>query len=362
MIFERSGAQRYFKTMGTSLNDRLNKLAESFGTLFVNEQASVQRGEHVIWMRQRKQKQNIQYLEFSIPATGLPPMLLRSENRTDRLGKLLGLNREFHTGDPEFDTSVYIETGLPDEAVDRTLAGAPFRLAVQLILNAGAKRLEASAEGLSLRLQGKPLRELDEPRCVEFMDGLALALTGLPRFEPGTLPPERKAPGIPAIVAASILILLGSVGLAIAATNYEPLDAAPFGAGLMAGLVVLVVLIPFLGRHLRGYSNSFRRFLIVSGLLLVGLSLSGMGLAVGLNGALDASPPAIHSVSVLRGYTTRGKNTTFYHLELQSWRSGEPYIHLKVSSALYHSRPAGTQVVLCTQAGFFDWEWLVSYQ
>ena len=362
MIFERKGLAGYFHAMGASLNDRLQKLAESFGTLFVNNQARVRRGEHVIWMRQHKQKQNITHMDLAIDAQGLPPMLLRPENRTDRLGKRLGLNREFRAGDSEFDEAVYVESGLPDEVLDRALAGEQFRLAVQLILKAGAKRLEANQKGLRIRLQGKPLNDLDMPHCIEFMDGLALALSGLPRFEAGTLPPERKTPGIPLIVAASVWILLSGIGLGIAASNYEPLDAAPFGAGLLAGLVVLAVLIPFLGRHLAGFSNSFRRFLIVVGLLLVGLPLSGMGLVLGLNGMLDASPAVIHSATVLRRYTTRNKNSTSYHMELQSWRGGEPYIHLHVPFWLYQSRPEGTQVQLSTQAGYFGWEWVVSYQ
>lgn len=87
-----------------------------------------------------------------------------------------------------------------------------------------------------------------------------------------------------------------------------------------------------------------------------------MAIAVGGNGLLDVSPPVAHPTCVLRKYTTRSKNSTSYHLEIQSWRAGEPFIHLRVSSNLYNRASPGSPITLTTRAGYWHWEWIHSYQ
>ena len=66
-----------------------------------------------------------------------PTIMLHRENIMDHLGKRLALNREFQTGDAEFDAAVNIDTCSPDEDVQRIFADGAFRNAVRKLLDAG---------------------------------------------------------------------------------------------------------------------------------------------------------------------------------------------------------------------------------
>lgn len=293
-------------------------------------------------------------------AAAAPPVILRRETGFDRLGKRLGISREFVTGDLDFDRELYLESDA-DEMVLLQLSGNPaLRDAARaLICLHGYGRLEFSPQGLAA-VASPPL---PAQFTAAGFEPAAAALATVARALPGFAPQQLRVPAPWLTIAAMAgVIAFDALGVAVMAVSWAQwplLDGWPSGVGALAGLLAvpfqILALIPFL----RGRATSFRNFAIAAGISLIGLPLLGAGLVVGANGALDRSAPTVHATTVTRTYTTRHKNSTSYHVEVRSWRAGETTHTFDVGYGFYAGVESKSPVTVTTRAGRFGWEWLV---
>src|SRR5690242_9374661 len=67
-------------------------------------------------------------LSLQVARAGLPEVVLRREDDDDRSAKARGINVEAQTGDARFDVRVYIETDIPERAVQHLLAAPEARV------------------------------------------------------------------------------------------------------------------------------------------------------------------------------------------------------------------------------------------
>jgi hypothetical protein len=353
--------------MAESLEERLNRVSAALRTIASSgpRWEREEPGVHLTIHRHEgkvftvyRHKGNIAYVTLGTGGGPFPEVLFRVENRTDRLGKWLGINREFHSGDAEFDAAVYIETGISDRALSAILAADNLRTAVMLILRSGADKLELDANGLRLSLSGKALQLLDEARAAEYADALCLARRHLPRYAVGNLPPARKSPGLALVLASALMFVVGFFGLVLTIDLWGPLDGMPYAVGCLGGWAVLPFCVPLGARRMRGYPDSFRNLIILTCLLFFALPLLGIDVVIASNGILDRSPSAYHPTRVLRKDTYRRKFHTTYFLEVSSWRPGRAAVLLKVAPGFYEAHPRGSQVTVTTRNGYWGWEWL----
>jgi len=292
------------------------------------------------------------------PTTESPaPLVVRFENRRDRFGKRLGLNRETQLGDPAFDDRVYLECDAPEAAVASLLASPRSRAALLECLEAGTDSVTLERDGeliVEMRSSSPPTAE----RFRRLLQSLGAAASALPQLR-GRAP--RRSAWLALVLGLGAL--LGTV-LAIplaALLNWlwEPVDNDLFVAGLAAGAAVWALWLPIVFFAVRGRSTSLRDFAISTGPSLVGWPVASVALLLFVNGALDSSPPTPHQRVVAHRYTTKGKSTS-YHVVLEPTAGGGRRYELTVPRATYGSLREGGQAVVTTHAGALGYEWLES--
>jgi hypothetical protein len=287
-----------------------------------------------------------------------PAIVLRRETGMDRFGKRVGLNRELEVGDAAFDAAVYIETDAPDEDVERTLADDRLRTAVRDMLASGVTRIDLDPKGLSAVLRGASNGRPTGAELLRSTEQLARAAAALPLFKTGQASKPRSllgsmVPFIFALMAAPMLLGLSA---------NKTLDKGPALLGLSGGLAFWVLAEAMLWVTLRGKSDGLRRFVLLS---FTALFVLPTGLFAGLvwtNRWLDASPGADHTTTVTRVWTSRGKNTTYFHVDVASWRPGESTLTLNVSQGFSSTLKAGSKMVVTTHAGELGWEWVDGFR
>jgi hypothetical protein len=287
-----------------------------------------------------------------------PAILLRPETGTDRLGKRLGLNREVQIGDPELDALVYVETDAPDEDVQRTLADDRVRRGVRDLLASGASRIQLDPEGLSavrVLRRGTPFGAADLDRTAAL---LAEAASAMPLFKAGqAMKPRSPLTGVLGLVfgAMAMPIMLGLAG-------HAPLDVAAKTTGIGGGFALWALVVAALVVTLRGRSDSLRRIALLSFAALFAVPAGVYAGLVGANRGLDASPAVDHPTTVTQVWTSRGKNTTYFHVAVASWRPEERTVSLDVSQGFYSKVKAGSRMVVTTHEGRLGWEWVDTFR
>jgi hypothetical protein len=123
-----------------------------------------------------------------------------------------------------------------------------------------------------------------------------------------------------------------------------------------------VILVLVGARILRGRSDSLRRVGLLTFLTLGTVPLASYTALVHINSALDESPVMEHTTKILRAWTTKPKNTKYYHIEIASWRAGEATITLDVSSTFASRATVGRTLTVRSHAGRFGWEWIDTFQ
>ena len=292
---------------------------------------------------------------------------ISKEGRTDRFFKDLGLSSEVQTGDREFDREFYIISEQPDFA-STVFALPESREAVREIFRLGFNSVKLEDE--SLVAQWSPF-ELKEERDASFITGAVppLARLGkdLPVLQPSISRVDTsgwKAKKRAAFAVPLVLLPLG-IGLMIAGTNWYPAldDGTLFRDSLRYSLPLLALFIWLAARMIKGRASSHRDLISIFLISLFAFPVCGFGTELFLNGWLDLSPPTAHAVAVSRKYTTRSKNSTYYYVTVDSWRSAGDNEDLNVPRAL-HERigPGQATITVVTKPGRFRFEWIVEYR
>jgi hypothetical protein len=342
--------------------DRFVSLANALGASLDSKARtfSLNRGDCTFTASFRQHKNNIG-LSVTCTTEPLPAMRLRRENSTDRAGKRIGLNRELETGDSVFDQNVYTESNADDKNVLRTLSSEGVRKGALFILERGGfQHIDLGKKGVVAEYSGSSNTSVfDQQQFDESLGALAMIAAGLPHFAEWETNTPWWTMGKFVMIGSIVALVGGLIFTAISAANYRPLDWSPWLWGWALGAVAWVFWIPICGRLVRGRSDSMRNFLISVILFVFGLPIIGGGAFVFANGFFDSSPPVPHVTRVTRQWTSRSKNSTNYHTEVQGWRPGDVGIHFG-GSGFYHSKKQGSPVTVISKAGAFGYEWIES--
>jgi hypothetical protein len=287
-----------------------------------------------------------------------PAILLRRETGLDRFGKRIGLNREVQIGDEELDALAYVETDSPDDDVRRTLADDRARRAVRELIREGVTRVQLDPSGLSADRAVRSAADMSAASFEHTAALLAEAASALPVFTAGRAAKARSAlTGVLAMVGAGMIMPV----LMIAAGK-SPIDPGAKQLGAAGGLGLWLLIVVGLVVTLSGRSTSLRRVALSSLAALLIVPVGFYSALCWTNRELDESPRVDHATTVTRVWTSRGKNTTYYHVDVASWRADMGTITLDVSSSFANGAQKGSKIVVSTHAGKLGWEWVEAFK
>jgi len=330
-------------------------LAGNFATFF-----DVERGGCVYRINYVQVKQNIS-LVIKVLTRPMPDVELRKESGTDRFGKRIGLNYELQTGDTLFDSLVFVVCGKDTAALQKMLEPAPVRKgALYVIESAQFSPIVFSKDGFTAQKLLGTSFSITVQQFEELLAALEMIERALPTFADNEIQRLAIAPLSLVILALVLGVVAGIVMLIVGNAQYRPLDNAPYFSAIGAGLGAWAVSLVLMGRFLRAKPDAFRAWLTWSILGFGVLPLLAVGGALILNGSLDASTPAVHTMLIRNMKTTRHKNSTSYYMELKSWRPGEIGVEIKVPGSFYGRHSVGRSATVTTKSGWLGWEWVVS--
>jgi hypothetical protein len=226
---------------------------------------------------------------------------LRDENEDDREAVSTGVSREFQSGDPVFDKSVYIDTDTDDETLGYVLASRDLRDGVRALLAEGVTKVELDVDGLiKANLQTFAHAQHDDRRARRLIEAFASVVRNAPPVEHATDVSRTDLQGVLLTVVGSIAAVLFLLGLPIyfalvpsrcwvGTSDGEGanLNCAvsgccdPIAPGALIGVLLAPPLALLARALIRGRSNSHHRRAIASvsvGLLAFELSMFATGI------------------------------------------------------------------------------------
>lgn len=293
----------------------------------------------------------------------LPHVVMRAETGLDRVGKMLGLNRELQAADGAFDRHVYVEHEGDEGDTAALLAVSEVQRAVVPCLDADTS-VVLNAEGHAIALRWRAAAVPDSPETLDAaMANLAALADAVPAIEVPRLRPGRsKLVRVLGVVVGTVVggALFAFSGPAV--DRWEPLDTG--FAGLLLGITLpSLALALAVGWWLsRGRPRGFARFLAIVWVTLgVGPALIGTT-AIALNASeAEARSQVVTGVTGARKRKVKkGHRCT---LDLEPWRDGlRSTRKLDVPCASYGKVKVGDRVTVCVARGRLGYEWIESIQ
>lgn len=286
----------------------------------------------------------------------------------DRLFKRLSLTSEVETGCPDFDNKYFITCSNKKE-VRAYFEHRGHRDVILSLFEEGYNEIELYEQKLLAR-HSEHREEISDDGNELISHGaekLMILAAGLEEsFHVGG---RLGAVSLRAIntylsTVSTVALILGFFAMIFLFSHARVLDGDALGLfSLQAALPFFVsslfLLYIFSRRH------SIRGFELLSGYVLGGLALLFilMGSIFYMNRYWDVSEVAGHEVLVVEKKTQRQKNNTRYLLVTKSWRDEKQTKALVTNQAFYDwVRPNQTRLVVYTKRGFFNHEWLVSFE
>lgn len=306
------------------------------------------------------------FFQVMIPFAAGGKFRIKEETGFDRFFRKAGILRKIRTHAPEFDRRFQIES-LQESRMVRLFQDARYREAVVAVFESGFNDLRSDGRHLRARIipcrrNRKVPREVIH-RVVEALDRLAegLKASGHPVQESAGPWKFRTAfaLGVP-----FLLLVAGTAALVLGLSRFAPLDPLKIARDSLKFSLPLMFLYLWAGTRLvAGRSSSHRVWPVMLVLSLLAFPLGGAGLEMFLNGRLDTSPPVIHRQPVRsRGYANSRSGTTYY-LRVESWREIPATEKIRVNYKVYRqTRPGESLLIVTTRAGYFGFEWIMSYR
>ena len=312
-------------------------------------------------------KNSPSYFEVGTDCPSSGEFEISKEGRGDRFFKDVGVSSEIQTGDPEFDREFYIDSERPDFA-SGVFSLPKKRDAVQAIFDLGFNSVQLEDQSLCARWSPfTPKEDMDSSFITAVVPLLTTIAKDLPVIPQPLSRDEISGWKTKKVAAfASPFVLLGS-GIAFMVMGlrwYPPLDEGTiFLDSLKFSLPLLAFFLWLAARVLRGRASSHKDLISIFLISLFAFPLVGFGSELFLNGWLDSGTPAAHTVRVSERYTTHSKNSTNYHMALDSWRRPGETEHLDITRGLYERIiPGQTLMMIVTKPGRFGFEWVVEYR
>lgn len=278
----------------------------------------------------------------------------------DKFCKRIGVAVEVQTGDEKFDDECYVRSDFPDFTA-AYLNDPVKRIAILDLRNFGFLTVAMRDGKLTATWSGF------DPKAHHRDDlgsDVASRLLLLARELPPPRPEFEQRTGAHRRFWQVVLwaALVGFAFTLLAVIHYSPthtfdliLRAIPI---LLLGGPAFAYLSALL---LRGTSRSH---LAWGGLMIGALFLFPIGSAgiIGLlNGLLDTSAAESRSAVIVEKYTTRSKNTTHYHVRVQSWRDPGDTESFPISQGEFQAiTPHRSKFAVVTHTGGLGIEWIQS--
>lgn len=279
-------------------------------------------------------------VHLSVSTSPLPTVRLHPASFLDRLGRRIGLDRKFHTGDRSFDARVCVNSDETDDTLRRLLERESVRRACLALVSRG---LTVSCKGRKLEVRTRTREHFR--RSAEIARLLAELAGELP---PTIGEPVRRFWGIALLVTWPLCCYGLSVlsALAMAPPGPWPLDRASFVSVLCLGLGAAVLMVAVLALLVRGRSMAMRTvtFLGLFTLLAVPVSVS-VGLLTA-NRRFDSGPTRTHEVTVV-SKAEKGM------LTVTSWMPGRRQDAVPCACDF----SPGDQVTVREHGGALGWPW-----
>ncbi len=180
----------------------------------------------------------------------------------------------------------------------------------------------------------------------------------------GEGPPGGRLKKAALVSALSLMLAGGFVLMFWGMIAYRPLDSSEiFLKSIPLSVPLMLVFLFYAARLLRG-QPSLRRTLVWLALFsAVAFPLFFYNLGVVMNGRQDTRRPRDHVAKVLNKHSVQSKNSTAYHVEVESWGKKRKTERLRVSGRLYNSLvPGKSRLNIRTSPGALECEWIRSVQ
>ncbi len=291
------------------------------------------------------------------------PVALQFDRETwfDKACKAVRINREYQTGDAEFDAAVYVR-GPGGRFTETYLSDPAKRLAIRELLAAGYERVRLTSK---FALAEWPKFDPTADHSHSLTDEAAVHLHTLaaklsPASDGGR---ERGTDSLapPLGLVLLWLFLIAWAFTAVAVFLYPPVR---LGDWLIPAGVVFVIGFPMVAwvaaLVYRGKSDSHDNWAKAVGVGLFLFAAGSVGIVGTVNGLPDSSPPMERTLSVVGKETSRGRRGgTNYHVLVPAWDGSNGTNKVNVSSDDYNRVvPRKSQVRLTTGRGTLGIEWV----
>jgi hypothetical protein len=284
------------------------------------------------------------------PPVGSSLIVFRREDDEDRSAKARGINVEAQTGDGRFDAFVYIETDLPEAAVNKALQAAEARAAVVRILEV-CENVTVDAEGV--RATSSSIFKSPDRAAALVADVATLARVA----RPAHLPAQALLPrtGLGTMFLAALAPLVTGGWCAPAFLVWPPASPVLPLLGLVGGVLLCAPGWMLITGLVRGHSraNRYRKYIIL--FVCAALPPFGIGMAVTVNGAFDFARQHQRPGKVVAAtHFTDSEGPDFWQATVR-WRDGEVEGGVKVKDT--GPLKSGDDVKQTYGSGAFGFAW-----
>ncbi|MGD2086208.1 MAG: hypothetical protein PVH61_08495 [Candidatus Aminicenantes bacterium] len=287
------------------------------------------------------------------------------ENFFDRLFKKIGFSAEISTHDRDFDKRFFLDT----DSVDFTcefFSNPEKRKAVHEIFNKGFNRLVHDGRYMYAMLSPARHRQILEKEDVEeTVTNLIILSKNLPTAaarKTRTKSNRKTKPYILLAVVLSVLLITAFTTMILGFLDYKTLKPfALFLDSLKFSLPLMLVLLFLVLRGGRPWSSrELLKIILVSLFIFI---LSGFGIELYLNGALDREESHIYTVRVIDKYEDETENSYNYYAVVEPWRYGEDKKAFRISKSIFSRlEPGKAKMRIFIKPGKFNFPWLMEYQ
>ncbi len=282
------------------------------------------------------------------------------ENVFTRVCKILGFATEFQTNDAEFDKKFYIYSD--DSQLCNKLRASNVRQAVKQIFAGDVKKLEAKKGQLVAEM--KTASPVPDPMT---SDATADAMHALAGQVMGITPnPMSKCKSMALQANTAMWFFVGALILGVIGTFMQMKSVAEqmplIRSAAMYAVPVIIAMLVIVRAQ---FSGSSRGVIVFLSAVCMGIPATGLlSYAAHYHGNMyfDKTPADQQYSRVVRTYTTRHKNSTSYHIEIDSWVHKDETVSVKVPFSDYQKARAGQSMYIYTHPGYFGVSWIEKYE
>lgn len=302
-------------------------------------------------------------------------IVLRRENALDRFGKATQINRELQIGDVAFDRAVYIESDLPDGALEAFLRNGATREAVLGVLaavDATITLYPPAADARTTIQLNVPAAKLGNWQAIRAALDPFVALQGMlvhgarELIDPSGHDPYGRArapivdfgPPRKARAARGAAFGIGLIAIGVLWVSGTPPTTLGNGAtfaGLGVGALVWATTIALLILAFRGRSTSLRTVILFGLGYLALVPFFAISVMPRLNALADSGPSTPHDTVAIQKFGS--KNTTWLDVGVP-WHPGAPHVSVPLAFARGPIPRNDWPVRVTTRPGAFGWEWI----